>query len=127
MDVEEVTLELPGLAQRLAGLRIAQISDIHLSRFTSASELLAAVRRVNGLQPDLVTLTGDFVGHEARYAAGLIEPLRMLEPPAYAVYGNHDLWTDRAAVGAALRRDVGGSSGQSECRSGAGPHNRRGR
>ena len=102
VDVEEVTLELPGLAQRLAGLRIAQISDIHLSRFTSASELLAAVRRVNGLQPDLVTLTGDFVGHEARYAAGLIEPLRMLEPPAYAVYGNHDLWTDRDAVGAAL-------------------------
>ncbi len=102
VEVEEVTLQLPGLAERLAGLRIAQISDIHLSRFTSSSELLAAVRRVNSLQPDLVTLTGDFVGHEARYAAGLIEPLRLLEPPAYAVYGNHDLWTDREAVGAAL-------------------------
>ncbi|MCY4525282.1 MAG: twin-arginine translocation signal domain-containing protein, partial [Anaerolineaceae bacterium] len=41
VDVEEVTLQLPGLAERLAGQRIAQISDIHLSRFTSASELLA--------------------------------------------------------------------------------------
>jgi len=102
VEVVYVTVRLPGLAERLAGLRIAQISDIHLSRFTSASELLAAVTRVNQLQPDVVALTGDFVGHEARYAAGLIEPLRMLEPPAYAVYGNHDLWTDRDAVRAAL-------------------------
>ena len=102
VDVVQVSIRLPGLAERLAGLRIAQISDIHLSPFTSADKLLAAISRVNNLQPDLVAITGDFVGHEARYAAGLIEPLRMLEPPAYAVYGNHDLWTDRDAVGAAL-------------------------
>ena len=66
VDVEQVTLALPGLAERLAGLRIAQISDIHLSRFTSADKLLAAISRVNRLQPDLVAITGDFVGHEAR-------------------------------------------------------------
>ncbi len=102
VDVEQVTLSLPGLAEGLSGMRIAQISDIHLSRFTSPDKLLAAVTRVNNLQPDLVALTGDFVGHIAAYATGMIKPLRMLEPPAYAVYGNHDLWADRAAVGAAL-------------------------
>ena len=58
--------------------------------------------RVNRLQPDLVALTGDYVGDSAGHAVGMIEPLRLLEAPAYAVYGNHDLWTDRAAVGAAL-------------------------
>lgn len=102
VDVVQVTLTLPGLAEKLAGLRIAQVSDIHLSRFTSPEKLQSAISRVNRLQPDLVALTGDFVGHEAHYAPGLIEPLRMLEPPAYAVYGNHDLWTDRDAVGSAL-------------------------
>ncbi|MCY3708159.1 MAG: metallophosphoesterase [Caldilineaceae bacterium] len=102
VEVVYVTVRLPGLAERVAGLRIAHVSDIHLSRFTSASELLAAVTRVNQLQPDVVALTGDFVGHETRHAAGLVEPLRMLEPPAYAVYGNHDLWTDRDTVRAAL-------------------------
>jgi len=102
VELKEITITLPGLAERLAGFRIAQISDIHLSRFTSARELLAAVTHVNRLRPDIVALTGDFVGHEARYATSLIEPLRMLEPPAFAVYGNHDLWTDRDAVGAAL-------------------------
>ncbi|MXY94386.1 MAG: metallophosphoesterase [Caldilineaceae bacterium SB0664_bin_27] len=102
VELRKITITLPGLAERLAGFSIAQISDIHHSRFTSADELLAAVTRVNQLQPDIVALTGDFVGHEARFAAGLIEPLRMLEPPAFAVYGNHDLWTDREAVRAAL-------------------------
>jgi len=102
VDVEHRTVSLPGLAEGLSGFRIAQISDIHLSRFTSEEHLMAAVTRINALQPDLVVLTGDYVGHEARFATGLIEPLRMLEPPAYAVYGNHDLWTDREAVGAAL-------------------------
>ena len=102
VDVEQVTLSLPGLAEKLAGLRIAQISDIHLSRFNSARKLASAVTRVNRLQPDLVALTGDYVGDSAGHAVGMIEPLRLLEAPAYAVYGNHDLWTDRAAVGAAL-------------------------
>lgn len=97
-----VTLRLPGLAEPLSGLRIAQLSDIHLSQFTSQARLLDAVTRVNRLQPDLVVLTGDFVGRDAAYATGLIDPLRRLEAPAFAVYGNHDLWSDRATVGAAL-------------------------
>ena len=102
VDLEPVTLALPGLAEQLSGLRIAQLSDIHLSRFTSPEKLLDAVEKANRLQPDLVVLTGDYVGRDAAYAAGLIEPLRRLEAPAFAVYGNHDLWSDRAAVGAAL-------------------------
>ncbi|MCY4116154.1 MAG: metallophosphoesterase [Caldilineaceae bacterium] len=102
VELVQVTLRLPGLAEPLSGLRIAQLSDIHLSQFTSQARLLDAVTRVNRLQPDLVVLTGDFVGRDAAYATGLIDPLRRLEAPAFAVYGNHDLWSDRATVGAAL-------------------------
>ena len=102
VDLELVTLTLPGLAEPLSGLRIAQLSDIHLSQFTSQARLLDAVTRVNRLQPDLVVLTGDFVGRDAAFATGLIDPLRRLDAPAFAVYGNYDLWSDRAAVGAAL-------------------------
>lgn len=102
VDLEPVTLTLPGLAEPLSDLRIAQLSDIHLSQFTSQAKLLDAVTRVNRLEPDLVVLTGDFVGRDAAFATGLIDPLRRLEAPAFAVYGNHDLWSDRATVGAAL-------------------------
>ncbi len=102
LDLELVTLTLPRLAEPLSGLRVAQLSDIHLSRYTPPEKLLDAVEKVNRLQPDLVVLTGDYVGRDAAYATGLIEPLRQLQEPAFAVYGNHDLWSDRAAVGAAL-------------------------
>ncbi len=102
VETVPVTLRLPHLAESLSGLRIAQLSDIHLSRFTAPAKLLDAVTQVNRLRPDLAVLTGDFVGRDPAFATGMIDPLRRLEAPAFAVYGNHDLWSDRAAVGAAL-------------------------
>lgn len=59
VDVEQVTLSLPGLAEKLAGLRIAQISDIHLSRFNSARKLASAVTRVLGDPLAAFPMAGD--------------------------------------------------------------------
>lgn len=103
IDVERRTLTILGLSPQVAGTHIAQISDIHLSEYTSVDKLFSAVNQINALKPDLVLLTGDFVGNEATDAQGLVEPLRRLEAPAYAVFGNHDLWTDRQVVGRYLR------------------------
>jgi predicted MPP superfamily phosphohydrolase len=99
IDVERRTLTIPGLSPQVAGTHIAQISDIHLSQYTSVDKLFSAVDQINALKPDLVLLTGDFVGDEATDAQGLVEPLRRFDAPAYAVFGNHDLWTDRQTVG----------------------------
>lgn len=99
IDIERRTLVIPGLSPEVAGTQIAQISDIHLSEYTSVDKLFSAVNQINALKPDLVLLTGDFVGNNATDAQGLVEPLRRLDAPAYAVFGNHDLWTDRQLVG----------------------------
>ncbi|HEX3052922.1 MAG TPA: metallophosphoesterase, partial [Aggregatilineaceae bacterium] len=49
--------------------------------------------------PDLIVLTGDFVTSDPdRYAPDLIQPLRKLAAPAFAVLGNHDYWTDAPTV-----------------------------
>ena len=98
LEVTQVPLSIPGLDPSLASLRIAQISDIHLSMYTRPQRLLDAVETVNRLAPDLLLLTGDFVGDSAHDAAGLVDPLRRLNAPAYAILGNHDLWTDAAEV-----------------------------
>lgn len=98
VDVQQVTLTIPHLPTVVAGLRIAQISDIHLSEYTPVEKVLSAVMEVNALAPDLVLITGDFVGNHAADAQGLVEPLRQLTAPTFAVLGNHDLWTDRATV-----------------------------
>ena len=106
VDIERITLPLRGLPAHLDGLRIVQLSDIHLSRYAAPDELFDSVQRINRLAPDLVMLTGDYISgrrHEGpELAVGLIEPLRKLEMPAYAVYGNHDIWTGLENVEKAL-------------------------
>src|ERR1700761_1108588 len=56
-----LTVSLPNLPDAFAGMRIAQISDIHFEEYTEATFLQAVVRKVNALHPDMVLLTGDFV------------------------------------------------------------------
>ena len=94
------TLELPiaNLPPALDGKRLVQLSDIHLSQYFSPERLAHTIKQVADLDPDWLVLTGDFVGNNANHAVGLVDPLRSLSMPVYAVYGNHDLWSDRPTV-----------------------------
>lgn len=98
IDIEEIALRIPRLPDRLAGRRIAQLSDLHLCEMTSPAQLDEAVTLVNQLHPDWLFLTGDYVGDNADYAEGLVEPLRRVQAPVYAVYGNHDYWSNLRVV-----------------------------
>jgi predicted MPP superfamily phosphohydrolase len=93
-------LELPvrGLPAALDGKRIAQLSDIHLSQFFSPERLGHAIDEVARLAPDWLVLTGDFVSDHADDAEGLVEPLRTLSMPVFAVFGNHDYWSYKPTV-----------------------------
>ncbi len=91
LSVERVDLPLPRLAGALAGKTVALLTDIHISQFTPAAKLLSVVESVNALTPDWVCITGDFICSGSDQAGDLIEPLRKLESPAFAVLGNHDL------------------------------------
>lgn len=93
---------------RLDGFTIAVLSDFHYDPYFSVHPIRAAVNTINGLRPDLIALTGDFVsvptfGDRATGAA-LAEPcaqlLRELAAPhgLWAVLGNHDACTDPGHV-----------------------------
>jgi predicted MPP superfamily phosphohydrolase len=99
------TLELPikRLPTALDGKRIAQLSDIHLSQFFSPERFRLTIDEVTRLAPDWLVLTGDFVGDHAQDAAGLVDPLRSLSMPTFAVYGNHDYWSDHTVVSRFLK------------------------
>ena len=58
-----VSIEVPlsRLAESWDGFRIAQLSDLHYDGHFSIVPLRKAVDLVNGLQPDLVVVTGDFI------------------------------------------------------------------
>jgi hypothetical protein len=107
--VEQVTVTLPRLPARLDGLRLAQLSDLHISQYTTAGDVERAVTLAMSQAPDLLVLTGDFIWRQAReYATQLVEPLRQLWAPlgVYAVLGNHDHW-EGATLAASVLAQTG--------------------
>ncbi|HEX8948124.1 MAG TPA: metallophosphoesterase, partial [Dissulfurispiraceae bacterium] len=62
--VERVGIGDPALADVLRGIRIVQISDIHLQGGIGYRERRLA-EKVNALQPDILFITGDFFGERA--------------------------------------------------------------
>ena len=110
IEISRHDLRIEGLPAAFDGMRIAQLSDLHLDEFTEPFFLRDAVDRVNKLNPDIVFLTGDFVTWGistknfaegaawqcANILAGLTCPNR------YAILGNHDVKVDGRLVATAL-------------------------
>jgi predicted MPP superfamily phosphohydrolase len=94
---------VPGLDPAHDGLRVAQLTDLHVGRRTPASVIRAAIEEANRFSPDLVVLTGDYVGREKRDVPIMRELLGGLAAPTFAVLGNHDHWVDPRGAGDALR------------------------
>jgi uncharacterized protein len=99
-----VKLEIPlaRLPESFDGFTIAQLSDFHYEDHFSVVPICKAVQIVNGLKPDLIVLTGDFVTvpvfgtrskiRAANAAGPCAELLRGLEARmgTFAILGNHD-------------------------------------
>jgi predicted MPP superfamily phosphohydrolase len=107
-----IEVRLPRLADSWDGFRIAQLSDLHYDDHFSVVPLRKAVDIVNGLQPDLIVVTGDFVTSRSRHPsrsvaaqdAKAIEPCAQLVAQMHArsgtlaALGNHDVAADAAHI-----------------------------
>lgn len=93
VEVNRFVLRHPSVGQALSGTRIAQITDPHVGRWVKPSHMEQIVEFVNGETPDIVALTGDYVGYNKRDLGPSIAVYDQLEAPTYAVLGNHDHWT----------------------------------
>jgi hypothetical protein len=61
LRVREVDLPIAGLPRQLQGLRLVQLSDIHLSPFLSERELARAIDMANECRPHMALVTGDLI------------------------------------------------------------------
>lgn len=97
--LREEEARLRRLAPGHEGLRVAQISDLHMSSLLTRDWVAAVVDRVNAQKPDLIVLTGDMVdGPPERRMESARELARLSAPlGVFACVGNHEYYSGYAA------------------------------
>jgi uncharacterized protein len=99
---ERRSFAVEGLDPAHDGLRLVQLSDLHVGDRTPARRIRDAIERANAFRPDLVVLTGDYLCRERRGVGLMREQLGGLTAPTVAVLGNHDHWVDPRGATRAL-------------------------
>ncbi len=97
--VVEVEVPVAELHPDLDGLRIVQLSDVHVGPTIRGTWLDKVVEVVNGLDADLVALTGDFVDGEVATLGPELAALGRIRAThgAFFVTGNHEYYWDGPA------------------------------
>lgn len=93
LDTKEVTITDRNLPASFDGLRIVQISDMHLGTYGRDTAFISKmVNHINGMKPDLVLFTGDIVNRNTTEMYPFMKPLSRLKAKygVYSVLGNHD-------------------------------------
>lgn len=110
IDHTHLDAPLSDLAEELDGFRLIQISDLHIGNGMEGHRLRGLVERVNGLDPDLIAITGDIFDFDPRFIEEGVRGLAGLRARhgVYAVLGNHDVYTGIEAVAAAFGDEAPG-------------------
>ena len=91
-EVREIDLPTPGLPAGLDGLRLLQISDIHLSPFLSEKEFARVIDAALGLHPHIAFITGDLISSARDPLEACIRQLARVKADAgvFGCLGNHE-------------------------------------
>jgi len=92
VEVVRQRVRLARLPKAFDGFRIAQLSDIHLAPFTTADYIRRCVAITNGLEPDLIALTGDYICWDPEAQSEVVRVLAGLRAPhgVFGCMGNHE-------------------------------------
>jgi predicted MPP superfamily phosphohydrolase len=93
-QVRHVDIPMPNLPAGLEGMKIVQISDIHLSSYMPRLQVRRAVNMANDLGADLALVTGDFITGAGDPIADCIDEVRGLRAPlgVWGCNGNHEIY-----------------------------------
>jgi len=100
-QVHRVEIPISNLPAALEGMKIAQLSDIHMSGYMPRSQVRRAIDMANDLGADLAVVTGDFITGADDPIEECVEEIRRLSAPLgiYGCNGNHEIYAqaeDRA-------------------------------
>ncbi len=96
LTFREVTIPIPNLPDDLDGLRIVQVSDIHLSPFVSERLLARAIGMANETKANIALVTGDLISRKGDPLDVCFKHLKRLKAdlPPLGCLGNHEIYAD---------------------------------
>jgi len=95
VTVKPLSVRLNRLPASFDGLRIAQITDLHIGPLTGGTWLQKVVDKVNALKPDIIVITGDLVDGSVEDLRHHVAPIADLRA-RYGIYfitGNHEYYS----------------------------------
>jgi uncharacterized protein len=104
--VKSVSIPVTGRAAALAGLKIVQITDIHIGPTIKGDFLADVVAKVNALKPDIIAVTGDLVDGSVAELGKHTAVLAELKARhgVYFVTGNHEYYSGAKEWNDEIRR-----------------------
>jgi predicted MPP superfamily phosphohydrolase len=93
-QVRRVEIPIANLPPALDGMKIVQISDIHLSGYMTSTQVRRAVDMANDLGADLAVVTGDLITGMGDSIADCVDEIRRLHAPLgiWGCNGNHEIY-----------------------------------
>ncbi|MBV8068650.1 MAG: metallophosphoesterase [Acidobacteriaceae bacterium] len=107
--INEVDLSFPELPNELHGLRLLQLSDIHMGVFYTAGDLARVVDASNSLRPDIAFVTGDLITTHHDPLDLCLSGLARLRASSgiWGCLGNHEKYSNVEAYTQARARELG--------------------
>lgn len=95
VQIKPVSIALRKFPAVLDGLKIVQITDVHVGPTIDGTFLRRVVEQVNALDPDIVAITGDLVDGSVAELAEHVAPLGDLKAKhgVFFVTGNHEYYS----------------------------------
>jgi len=107
--INEIDISIPNLPKDLEGLRLLQLSDIHIGEFFSEQDVARVVDASNGLRADLVFITGDLITTKWDPLDRCLLQLARLRSASglWGCLGNHELYSKVQNYTTAKARELG--------------------
>ncbi|MGB5372389.1 MAG: metallophosphoesterase [Polyangiales bacterium] len=95
VEVKRVAVRLKKLPGALNGLRLVQLTDMHIGLTIGRDFVEDVVRKVNALEPDIVAITGDLIDGSVDDLGSAVAPLGKIRAKlgTYFVTGNHEYYS----------------------------------
>ena len=93
-EVHRVNLPVNNLPVELEGFKLVQLSDLHISKLFQRDWVQGVVDRTNGLEADLIVVTGDFIDGSVEARREDVAPLAQLKARhgVIGIPGNHEYY-----------------------------------